>query len=330
MRTIAAAVICLACASHGRRVGSVQSRSEKESATSQSDQLGALSRLLVASSPDAGWQVTGTGFRGNLAKNKPLFNAHRTATTRMQEEATLEDQLKEGLITQEEYDMLSSAVSEEEFLAAGGVEADEPELSAEAKIEASRMVSGSGVEWAPWMKIDAEAVASAKKERAARQAAAAAAKENQRTEILELDAQGAEVGALAGLKTKILSEEEVELRWDTTKLSEGNNLGYIVQRRRGRTDDWETLASHEGNDMLKSKGAGGGLYYYLDDTATIATWIYRIVDENEKGRAVICQKMVEIESKDEVLGQYIITAIVAALFIIAVVGSNTFDGNVLN
>ena len=71
-----------------------------------------------------------------------------------------------GRITQEEYDELSTAMTEEEYQAEldSGILDDEP-LSADAAKIMSGMRSESGVEFAPWMKIDAEAIAQAKKER---------------------------------------------------------------------------------------------------------------------------------------------------------------------
>jgi hypothetical protein len=106
------------------------------------------------------------------------------------------------------------------------------------------------------------------------------------------------IAAGGGLKSKVLSEEEVELRWDTT--DEAGNAGFIVQRRRGGAAEFSDLETYEGFSPLRSKGPDGGSYVYLDDTAGVGTWVYRILDCDKGGtRSAVCQKLVEIEDKDE-------------------------------
>ena len=101
-----------------------------------------------------------------------------------------------------------------------------------------------------------------------------------------------------GLRSNVLSQEEVELRWDTT--DEAGNAGFIVQRRRGGGDSFTDLESYEAFAPLRSKGPAGGSYVYLDDTADVGTWVYRILDCDTGGeRSAVCQKLVEIESEDE-------------------------------
>merc|ERR1712032_1376522 len=125
------------------------------------------------------------------------------------------------------------------------------------------------------MKIDAEAVARAERERKARIQRAASA--NRELDQLNVDPQAAELGAGGGLKSKIISEEEVELKWSTG--DESGNEGFIVQRRKGGTERFEEIASYTSFAPLKTKGAGGGVYSYLDDTVpSPGTWVYRIGD----------------------------------------------------
>merc|ERR1719506_1938763 len=119
-------------------------------------------------------------------------------------------------------------MSEEEYEAELVQEEQQAETSADAQRVLNNMKSESGVEFAPWMKVDAEAIAKAKKEREERKArAASSAKGDQ----MLIDPQAAELGAGGGLKSKVLSEEEVELRWSTG--DEAGNKGFVVQRRRG-------------------------------------------------------------------------------------------------
>merc|ERR1719247_911514 len=131
------------------------------------------------------------------------------------------------------------------------------------------------------MKVDPEAIAKAKAEREARKARQAASQGGVRSDAMLIDPQAAELGAGGGLKSKTLSEEEVELRWDTT--DEAGNAGFIVQRRRGGSDNFADLESYESFSPLRTKGPAGGSYVYLDDTAGVGTWVYRILDCDEKG-----------------------------------------------
>merc|ERR1719502_862146 len=200
-------------------------------------------------------------------------------------------------------------MTEEEFAAEEAVAAGE-ELSADAQRVMKGMVSASGVEFAPWMKVDAEAIARAKKEREERKAKQAA--NAMKSDAMLIDPQAAELGAGGGLKSKVISEDEVELRWDTT--DEAGNAGFIVQRRRGGTNDFADLATYESFSPLRSKGPDGGSYVYLDDTAGVGSWVYRILDCDQGGtRSAVCQKLVEIEDKDEQQFTIVVGVVIAGL-----------------
>ena len=101
----------------------------------------------------------------------------------------------------------------------------------------------------------------------------------------------------SGLRSKVVSEEEVELRWSTG--DEDGNEGFIVQRRKGGTERFEDIADYTNFAPLRTKGAAGGSYTYLDDTVpSPGTWVYRIVDCDVSGsRSAICQKLVEVDSQ---------------------------------
>eukprot|EP00966_Prymnesium_polylepis_P038281 887965-Prymnesium_polylepis.1 len=139
---------------------------------------------------------------------------------------------EEEAMTEEEYLAELAAqggtMSEEEYEAQGVGEQTYEEMSADAQRVYRGMRSSSGVEFAPWMKVDAEKIAEAKKAREERKARSAAAS---RQDQMLIDPQAAELGAGGGLKSKVLSEEEVELRWSTG--DETGNAGFIVQRRKG-------------------------------------------------------------------------------------------------
>ena len=219
---------------------------------------------------------------------------------------------KDAGMTEEEYIKVmgfDEAIDESEY----EEEVEEPgEVSAEAQKIMSGMRSSSGVEFAPWMKVDAEKIAQAKKEREARKQRQAAAAAGVRSDTMLVDPQAAELGAGGGLKSKVLSEEEVELRWSTQ--DEAGNQGFIVQRRRGGQQNFEDIASYEGFAPLRTKGPAGGDYVYLDDTADVGTWVYRIVDCDTKStRSAVCQKLVEIDSKAESTQTLIVGGVIATL-----------------
>jgi len=219
--------------------------------------------------------------------------------------ARFSSQLEAGNISQEEYDELMTGIDESELEAE-----PEPELSDEAARIMRGMTSSTGVEFAPWMKVDAEKIAAAKKERELRKARQAASM--QKSDAMLIDPQAAELAGGGGLKSKILSQEEVELRWDTA--DEAGNAGFVVQRRRGGAQEFSDLESYEGFAPLRSKGPAGGSYVYLDDTADVGTWVYRILDCDTSGtRTAVCQKLVEIESKDEQQFTVVVGAVIATL-----------------
>ena len=286
------------------------------------------SKLLVASLATAsGLQAAGT-LRAPVtpvAQRPVLFGGRASAQLlRMQETEeypTLEEELEAGRITQEEYDELNGGMSEEEYERQEAMaEEAAPELSADAKRVLSGMKSSSGVEFAPWMKVDPEAIAKAKADREARKARAA---EGMRSDAMLIDPQAAELGAGGGLASKVLSEEEIELRWDTQ--DEAGNAGFIVQRRKGGSENFEDIASYETFSPLRTKGPAGGTYVYLDDEIGVGTWVYRILDCDTSGtRSAVCQKLVEVDSEAEgkqtifvgvAIAGFALVAVAAGLFI---------------
>jgi len=232
-----------------------------------------------------------------LAPAKPMMRPHMRNILMQEEE----------VMTEEEY------LAELEQQEAQGAE----NLSEDAKRVQRGMRSVTGVEFAPWMKVDAEAIARAKKEREERKA-----RSQTNFDSMQIDPQAAELGASSGLKSKVLSEDEVELKWDTG--DETGNAGFIVQRRRGGQQNFEDIASFETFAPLRTKGAQGGTYTYLDDDVSVGTWVYRIVDCDVKGRkSGICQKIVEIESKSEQTQTLVVGAFIATLALV-LVGVGTF------
>lgn len=245
---------------------------------------------------------------GALPVSRPaLRSASRLATApiRMQ---VKEQEEEEEFMDEEEYEQ------EQE-------KEQEKEMSPEAKKVINNMKSSTGVEFAPWMKIDPEAIAKAKKDRDERKARAAS--NSVKSDAMLLDPQAAELGGGGGLNSKVLSEDEIELRWSTA--DEAGNMGFIVQRRPGGTPEFSDLESYEKFAPLRTKGPDGGDYIYLDDTVAPGTWVYRILDIDDKGRrSAVCQKLVEVDSVAEGT-QTLLVGGVIALLALALVGAGIYE-----
>lgn len=224
---------------------------------------------------------------------------------------------------------VEEAMSEEEYLAELAAEEAQKQAAVQAgeKEEPEQLLAPGEAERikaeikkrAPWMDIDPEAIARAKKAREDRKKAGAS-----KIDGMRIDPQAAETGAAAGLKSEVLGEDEVKLSWETS--DEVGNVGFIVQRRPGGQSDFETLASFEKFAPLKTKGAGGGMYVYLDSESGLqpGSWVYRIVDCDTSGtKSAMCQKLVEIESKDEQTQTLVVGVFIATLALV-LVGAGIF------
>jgi len=202
----------------------------------------------------------------------------------------------------------SSEVDEEEM--------EEMETRKEGEMLAkklrSNMFNENGVAYAPWMvnQIDDEAYEAAKmmrKQRKLKQKAEMVASEGA---SYSTDLQADEISG-QGLKYKVVNEE-VELSWSTAGES---CLGYKVQKRAARTDQWMDTASYETWAPLQSKGAKGGSYTYVDPDTETGDWIYRVVDVEADGKStVLCQAMIEVQSKGDQVVQYATLAGFGLLF----------------
>jgi hypothetical protein len=181
-----------------------------------------------------------------------------------------------------------------------------------------------GVAYAPWMvnQVDEEAYEAAKMMRKQRKAKVAGAKVSEEGAYFSSDLQADELSG-QGLKIKFV-DEEVELNWKTG--GESNNFGYKIQKRQARSAEWNTIASYADSAPLQSKGAKGGDYFFLDPSTSEGEWIYRVVDVEKGGRlTVLCQAMVEVQSKGEKVLQTAATVTFAALFLGAIAAGILFD-----
>lgn len=143
---------------------------------------------------------------------------------------------------------------------------------------------------------------------------------------MRIDPQAAELGAASGLKSKVLGEDEIELRWETS--DEVGNAGFIVQRRPGGQADFQTIASFENFAPLKTKGEAGGQYVYLDSESGLqpGSWVYRIVDCDTSGvKSAMCQKLVEIESREETTQTIIVGVFFASIAAVCIAAGLFLD-----
>lgn len=134
---------------------------------------------------------------------------------------------------------------------------------------------------------------------------------------LAKDPQSQELSG-SGLKFKVIGDEDVELTWTTG--GEDGVEGFIVQRRKGKEEAWDTLADYTDTPSLRSKGPAGGTYKFLDEEAGPGTWVYRVSDTDAQGnRSDLSQCLVEIESTSDQQKQRI--ALIAFVALAAALGA---------
>mmetsp|Transcript_16486 Transcript_16486/g.18190 ORF Transcript_16486/g.18190 Transcript_16486/m.18190 type:complete len:305 (-) Transcript_16486:64-978(-) len=176
---------------------------------------------------------------------------------------------------------------------------------------ASNLRNANGVEYAPWMNITPEAEGDIKKMMKQKAEARRKRKDEEAgvSGALLMDSQAQELSG-GGLQSKVVSDTEIELSWATN--SELSTKGFAIKRRKARTEEFETIASHENWGPLASKGPDGGTYSYLDDGVSPGGWVYRITEcETNGSENDICQALVDVQTKDEQQG-----AVIAAVGIV--------------
>ena len=162
----------------------------------------------------------------------------------------------------------------------------------------SNLRNAKGVEYAPWMGISETEENKIRNLMRDRTEARRKRQEQERNVSGNLfrDSQAQELSG-TGLSYKIL-DGDVELTWATK--TEADTKGFVVKRRAAKTNDYAVIASHEDWGPLQSKGRQGGVYRYLDETATPGGWVYRISEEDSMGtESDVCQALIEVETEDE-------------------------------
>ena len=154
--------------------------------------------------------------------------------------------------------------------------------------------------------------------------ARAARKEQERSVSgnLYYDSQAQELSG-TGLKSKII-DGDVELEWATK--TETSCKGFIVRRRPARNEEFSVLASYENYGPLASQGPDGGIYRYLDSTATPGGWVYRISEASSTGEeSDLCQCLVEVQTEDEQKAGLIALVGIGFVAVLALVAGVTLD-----
>ncbi len=87
-----------------------------------------------------------------------------------------------------------------------------------------------------------------------------------------------------------------------------------MQKRRSRDSPWVTVSTYLSDVALKSKGAKGGKYAFVDENSETGEWTYRVVDTERGGKSSqLCQAVVDVQSKSE---QTVNTVAVGAIILL--------------
>ncbi|KAG5187018.1 hypothetical protein JKP88DRAFT_235617 [Tribonema minus] len=205
-------------------------------------------------------------------------------------------------------------------------ETEETEGEGKSKVKKGPtwMYNKNGVAYAPWMvdTFDPENIAKVEAAMEARRLA----KLNTVAESvgdLARDPQAMELSGL-GLNIKQVNGNDVELEWKTG--DEAGNLGFVVSKRRGKTDEWTQIASYKDWAPLNSKGEQGGRYTFVDPDCEQGTWVYRVSDVNSNGsRNDLCQALIEVQSASDALQAKAAVALFGVVVVAAIASAFLID-----
>lgn len=199
-------------------------------------------------------------------------------------------------------------------------EEEERQVQEELQRKIKGLYNAEGKPYAPWLLNQVDLEASARAIRARRR------KEKEMMDSTGdvYDPQGQEMSGL-GLKYRVVNEKDVELGWVTGE--ENDNVGFMVFRRRAdENDEFMEIASFKTYPPLNSKGREGGTYVYVDPDVEPGQYIYRVSDQDKKGkRTILCQVGVEVQSQSEKLKNVLIVGVFGALFVGGAIASLVLD-----
>jgi len=207
-------------------------------------------------------------------------------------------------------------------------EDEEVELLVEQEMKKTKRMSNlrnaNGVDYAPWMNISEEDENKIRQIMLEKTAARRARQEQEMSVSGNLlrDSQAQELSG-TGLNYKAI-DGQIELEWATK--TEDNTKGFLVKRRKAKTEEFTTLASFEDWGPLASKGVDGGIYRYLDTDVTPGGWVYRISEMDKNGNeSDICQCLVELQTDEEQRGAVIAAAGFGIVAVLALIGGLALD-----
>lgn len=175
----------------------------------------------------------------------------------------------------------------------------------------SNLFKPDGTAYAPWMRNMAEVESKVIKKR------------TDAVGRLAADPQSGELSGV-GVSWKMLGDE-LELSWATG--SEEGNVGFVVYRRAGKSEEWEKVADYrDARAELASVGPGGGKYSFLVRDTKPGTWVYRVsdVDQNQNV-SDLSQVLVEIESAEDSKIQKIALAALLGILALALFAGTLLD-----
>ncbi|KAJ1633696.1 hypothetical protein T492DRAFT_979202 [Pavlovales sp. CCMP2436] len=155
--------------------------------------------------------------------------------------------------------------------------------------------------YAPWMADSVSDEAIAERERAERD------RKNKKVEKLvgnRIDPAKQEISG-SGLKIRVDAGDEggsVRLEWSTG--GEDSNLGFIIARKGPGSNDFVDIADYQRFQTLRSKGAAGGSYAFVDEDVPTGPYLYKVMDVavGSNFMTEVCRKGIEVENKSEQSG----------------------------
>jgi len=150
------------------------------------------------------------------------------------------------------------------------------------------MKSATGVELAPWLQVDAEAVVKARREQEKRD------DEFRKNQQLEISGNIPKTLQLSQLR----GAPDVRIQWDSIDVPD--LAGYEIQRTLEGEGGWETLCSYDKTKSLRADFAvnNGGAYDYTDEALPYQGVQYRVLAIEENGMRIgVSQNLIEVSQE---------------------------------
>jgi hypothetical protein len=150
------------------------------------------------------------------------------------------------------------------------------------------MKSATGVELAPWLRVDAEAVVKARREQEKKE------EEFRKNQQLEIAGNIPKTLRLSQLR----GAPDVRIQWDSIDVPD--LAGYEIQRTLEGEGGWETVASYDKTKSLRADFVvnNGGAYEYTDEALPYQGVQYRVLAIEENGMRIgVSQNLIEVSQE---------------------------------